>query len=114
MIIKKIKATAEKPNEQSIILDYPMPSEDTGISYQNLHGRFPEKGWYRNKVCQEIFFVTKGTAVITIDDTTYDVAEGDVVILKPDQKHFGIYNNTSLITITSPNWYEEQSEIIEE
>lgn len=89
MVIKKSKATPIKANEQSTIWDYPMPSEDTGLSFQNLNGRLPEKGWYRNKVCHEIFFITKGTAQLNIDDKEYEVAEGDIVVLKPGQKHYG-------------------------
>jgi hypothetical protein len=41
MIIKKSDATPIKANEQSTIWDYPMPSEETGLSYQNLNGRLP-------------------------------------------------------------------------
>jgi mannose-6-phosphate isomerase-like protein (cupin superfamily) len=113
MVIKKSTATPIKVNERSTIWDYPMPSEDTGLSYQNLNGRLPEKGWYINRVCHEIFFITKGTAKFNIENKNYDLTEGDAVILKPRQKHYGIYSNTSLITITSPNWFEEQCEVIE-
>ncbi len=114
MIIKKSDAKPISANTESTIWDYPMPSSDTGITYQNLNGRLPEKGWYRNKVCHEIFFITEGAARLNIDGKEYEVSEGDIVILKPGQKHYGNYINTSLVTITSPNWYEDQFEVIED
>lgn len=112
MVIKKQEATPIQANIQSTIWDYPLPSEDTGLTYQILHGRLPEKGWYRNKVCYELLFIIKGTARLNIDEIEYEAMEGDVVVLKPGQKHYGNYSQVSLITITSPNWYEEQCELI--
>lgn len=114
MVIKKHQSTPIKEGDNSTIWDYPMPSEETGISYQILNGRKPEKGWYRNTVCREIIFVIDGKASVNIDDDEFDLSSGDVVILEVGQKHFGNYHNTRLITVTSPNWYEEQCKIIED
>lgn len=90
-----------------------MPDENTGVSYQKLNGRLPAKGCYRNKVCQEIMFIVAGYAQLNINDKEYSVSQGDVVVLQPGEKHFGQYQNTVLITITSPNWSEEQCEVVE-
>jgi mannose-6-phosphate isomerase-like protein (cupin superfamily) len=112
MIIRKGDATPVYPNSSSTIFDYPMPDEATGLSFQNLNGRLPEKGSYRNKICREFFFITKGTARITIDGKEYEVREGDVVVLMPNQIHFGEYDDVSMLTISEPNWTEEQCEIV--
>ena len=114
MVIKRSQTTEIKANAESTIWDYPMPTEETGITFQTLTGRLPEKGWYINKVCHEIIFITDGKAEINIDGESHQLEKGDVVILKPGQKHFGKYLKTSLITITSPNWYEEQCDILDE
>jgi mannose-6-phosphate isomerase-like protein (cupin superfamily) len=114
MLVKKSQANPEKVNDNSTIFDYPMPDETTGIAYQNLNGRIPQKGWQRNTVCDEIMFFTGGKATIHVDTQIHEIEEGDMVILKKGQKHYGEYENTQLITITSPNWYEEQCEVIEE
>ncbi len=114
MIVKKAQATSIKANDHSTIWDYPLPSEKTGISYQTLDGRLPEKGWYKNEVCYEIIFILGGKANINVDGEESEVEKGDLVILEPGQKHYGNYKRVSLITVTSPNWYEEQCKIIEE
>ncbi|OGK29254.1 hypothetical protein A3D06_00835 [Candidatus Roizmanbacteria bacterium RIFCSPHIGHO2_02_FULL_40_9] len=112
MFIKKSQSTPIKTDNDSTIWDYPMPSEEQGISYQELNGRLPKKGWYKNIKCHEIFFIISGSATVTIEDETQDANEGDMVIIEPGQKHYGIYQQTKLITITTPNWYDEQCEII--
>jgi mannose-6-phosphate isomerase-like protein (cupin superfamily) len=73
----------------------------------------PEEDFYRNNVCHEIFFITEGKAKVTIDGETHEVGKGDVVVLEPGQKHYGEYENVSMITVSSPNWYEEQCEVVQ-
>ena len=113
MIIKKKEAASIKANEGSTIWDYPIPTEHTGVSSQTLNGRLPVKGWYKNTVCREIFYIIGGKATINIDGEVSQVEAGDVVVLEPNQKHYGEYENVSLITITTPNWYEDQCKIEE-
>jgi hypothetical protein len=33
--------------------DYPMPTDDVGISYQEYNGKGPEEGYWKNNVCWE-------------------------------------------------------------
>lgn len=113
MVIRKSQASPIRANERSTIWDYPTPTEETGISYQNLNGRLPEKGLYKNTKCREIFFIVSGTARLTIDGVSEKVGEGDIVILEPGQSHYGEYENVSMITISTPNWTEEQCEIVD-
>lgn len=92
----------------STIWDYPMPTEDLGISRQILNGRGPLEGKYLNKVCHEIYFITGGTAVFAINNTKYDVKKNDVVIIAPNTPHYIETKHLTYITITRPNWYEAQ------
>lgn len=114
MVIRKNQTTKIAATPGNIIWDYPMPSEDHGVSYQELDGPIPETGWYRNTVCHELFYIIEGTATMFIDDKKYEAGPGDVVILTPNQKHKGVYHQTKMITVTSPNWYEKQCERVED
>ena len=90
------------------IWDYPLPTEDIGISYQTITGRGPQKGKYLNTVCHEIYFIISGSAVFHIKDKMHTVKENDIVIVEPNSPHFIEAKNLRYITITRPNWYEEQ------
>lgn len=95
---------------EGTIWDYPLPTEDIGIAYQKLHGRGPQQGLYLNKVCHEIYFIISGSATFYIKNEKYEVKARDAVIVEPNTKHYFEADNLEYITITRPNWYEEQYE----
>lgn len=107
MIIKKSQTTIESLGKGTI-WDYPMPNDDIGISYQEHHGRVPERGWGSNTVCYEIYYIVRGNADVYIENEHDTLQEGDMVILLPGQKSYLVANHLRILTITKPNWYLEQ------
>lgn len=113
MIIRSSDAT-KIPFPEGTIWDYPMPNEDIGISYQELHGRGPAKGKYLNKVCHEIYFIISGSASVYMNSSNSEVTTNDVIIVEPNTPHYIKAKNLKYITITRPNWYEKQYEVVDE
>jgi mannose-6-phosphate isomerase-like protein (cupin superfamily) len=109
MIIKFSETT--KTTSEGEIWDYPIGKE-IGLSYQKLNTRGPKSGNYLNKVCQEIYFIIKGTAVFYIDNNKYEVKEKDVIIVEPNMPFHIETSGLEYIIITRPDWYEEQYEEI--
>ena len=107
MVIKKHQTTLES-FAKGKISDYPMGDAPIGISFQEHDGRVPEKGWGINSICFEAYYVIAGSAQVFIDDENYTVEEGDVVILKPGNKSYLVAHHLKLLTITMPNWYQDQ------
>lgn len=114
MLIKKKQAKREKISKNGLVYDYPMPSKYLGIATQELNFRIPDKGWYKNKICDEICYVISGSAILFIDDKKFNIKQGDIFIIKPKQKSYLQADNLKILTITRPNWYKEQCEILEE
>ena len=110
MIIKFSETT--KTTAEGDIWDYPI-NKDVGLSYQILNSRGPKSGKYLNKVCQEIYFIIKGTAVFYINDNRYEVKEKDVVIVEPNTPFHIETNRLEYIIVTRPDWYEEQYQEID-
>lgn len=106
--------TTEIQTTEGTIWDYPMPNKEIGISYQTLSGRGPAKGRYCNTVCNEIYFIIKGSATFYIAESTHEVREKDVVIVEPNTSHHFETEHLEYITITRPDWYEEQYKAVEE
>lgn len=114
MIIRKENSIKEKISEQEVILDYPVKTEETGFSIQELNGRVPDERQYRNRSCNEICFVVEGKGEIFIDDSPKKVDEGDIYFIKPGQKSYIKAEKLEIFTITQPNWYKEQCETLED
>lgn len=101
--------TGEISTEEGDIWDYPI-SKEIGVSYQELRMRGPKSGRYLNKVCHEVYFVIKGSAKFVVGDEEYEVGEKDVVVVEPNTAHHIETTDLTYITITRPDWYEEQYE----
>ena len=112
-MIIRASNTTKIPSTEGTIWDYPMPNEDIGISYQELNGRGPAKGKYLNKVYHEIYFIISGSAKIFIKGKAYDVGARDIIMVEPNTPHHIETTNLKYITITRPNWYEAQYEVID-
>ncbi|HTH72366.1 MAG TPA: cupin domain-containing protein [Candidatus Pristimantibacillus sp.] len=93
------------------IWDYDI-NKDVGLSYQELHRRGPESGHYLNKKCHEILFVIRGSARFTVGGKEYDVHEKDTVVVEPGVPYAIDTTDLAYITITRPDWYEEQYELV--
>lgn len=110
MIIKKQNAKLEADQPGVRILDYNLSPFQTGISYQELDGRVPESGAGKNKVCEELYYIIDGCADIWIDGVKHEAEPGDVVMIKPGSSSYLIADNLRILTITVPDWYEDQYE----
>ncbi len=108
MVIKKAQSVLEVNSTVAKIFDYPLGSDDVGFSYQELHGRIPESGVGKNNRCDEWYFVIDGTGEVTINGKSEVIEKGDLVVLTKQSKSFLIANNMKILTITKPNWSEDQ------
>lgn len=104
-----VTGTSSEP--ENSIRDYEI-SKDIGLSYQVLDGRGPKSGRYLNKECHEIFFVIKGSADFFVGNEKYEVHEKDVVVVEPSTPFHIETTSLTYITITRPDWYEEQYELL--
>src|SRR3989344_2553603 len=109
-MVIKFSDTKKFPIKDWVVWDYPMPSKEVGISYQQIKSRVPEKGWCLNKVCQEMFFIVKGSGIFYVGDQSYEVNVKDLVIVEPKVKHRIETRDLEYIAITRPDWYEGQYE----
>jgi mannose-6-phosphate isomerase-like protein (cupin superfamily) len=114
MLIKSKEAVKEIHQENYEVWDYRMPSKETGLSVQKLDGRVPKKGWTRNTVCNEIYFILNGHGTVFVDNKKFEVGKGDVVVIRPGEKSYIKANKKMrILTITTPDWYPDQCEFLD-
>jgi len=94
--------------------EYPLHNKNLGIALAKINGRFPVSGRTINKVCQEIYYVISGSGKVFIEDEVFELNEGDVLLIDSGKKYYVVGKNIVLLCSTSPEWYPEQQEIIEE
>lgn len=104
--------TSKITTTEGTIWDYAI-NKDVGVSYQELTMRGPQVGRYLNRECHEIYFIIEGQATFVVGDHTYRVAERDVVVVEPNTPHHIETTQLRYLTITRPDWYEAQYELVD-
>ncbi len=112
MVITQKQTIKIKAGKQHIVWDYPMTNKNIGISYQEINGKSPDNGWWKNSVCEEWYYVMGGKGKALIENKSHDFSSGDIIVLPKMKKHKIIGKKLKLLAITTPDWYYEQSEII--
>ena len=112
MKIGRNDADLEEILGEGKVVDYPV-GEEVGLSVQELNGRVPEKGFYRNSECLEVCYVKSGEAEVTIDGETFSVSDGDVYVIQAGEKSCVTAEDLEVVVFTRPDWYEEQCKIVD-
>lgn len=112
MIIKKDTREEKKVSPGGRVFEYELESSRVKIATAKLNSRMPEEGSIINEKCEEVFYVVKGSAKFYLDNKEFDVSEGDIVEIKPNQRFHYIADNLEVVISTSPPWYAEQWKII--
>ncbi len=78
-----------------------------------ITSRYPEKGWGKNKVCDEIVYVISGSGFLEMPDKKEPLSEGDVAFVKKGQKIAWNGDNLKVFIPCIPAWTNKQHELIE-
>ncbi len=98
-------------SEKCIAHEYLFGSKNTSLALIEMRDRYPDTGFARNKVFEEIVFVLDGNGKITIEEKNYKIKKNDAVLIKPNKKYC-YEGKLKLITFTSPAFKPENHEII--
>ena len=106
-IVKKSQTNKFKNSEQCIAIEYPLGDKDINGSIIKLNGRYPQKGKVVNTVCKELAYIVKGSGGIAVGDNIYDVNEGDLVLIYPNEEYYW-EGNLIMFVPSTPAWYQQQ------
>lgn len=109
MLIKKSERKKHENAPTCIAYEYKHEDKDIDVAFIEINGRYPERGRCVNRVCKEVVFISSGAGKIEIEGKTFEVEEGDAVIIRPNQKYF-FEGNLETIVCCTPSWNLEQYE----
>ncbi len=72
-----------------------------------LNGRYPEKGFALNTVCEEVIYVVEGAGKLITPANKVILANGDMARILPNEKYY-FNGDLTLVIASSPAWYPEQ------
>ena len=113
-IVKKEDAKILKNSDTSSLLEYSIKLNEKNMDFciNTISGRYPEKGYCTNEMCQEICYILEGDGSINKNDESIAFKQGDVVFI--DKKDIYFWNGEcKIIMVCSPAWYKEQCKLLD-
>lgn len=113
MLIRKDEAQSKQNSGKCTVREYPFPSEKLGFATAKIEGRYPENGWAKNTVCDEIYFVISGKAKIHCNNEAVEIKTGDAFLFQKGEKYFVEGEFLEIAVITAPAWFAEQYSLLD-
>jgi mannose-6-phosphate isomerase-like protein (cupin superfamily) len=109
MKICKFKDATIYDKGNTVVYEYEsIHDTDINGAYSVINGRFPEAGFSYNEKCKEMVYVVSGKGTLTIDLETFEIEEGDTILILPKEKFYWVGDNLKIFIPCTPAWYPEQ------
>lgn len=96
-----------KNSDSCIAIEYPLGDKDINGAVIELTGRYPDKGRAVNLKCKELVYVIRGSGRVNIENKSFDLKKGSVILIAAGEKYFWEGKMTMFMPCT-PAWHPEQ------
>ena len=110
-LVKKEKSLTVQVTDSCRATEYPGGDRDLWAAVIEIKGRYPDEGSTINEVCKELVFVSRGQGRITVGEETFNIGEGDMILIEPGELFFW-EGEMTLVMPCAPAWYPEQHKTI--
>lgn len=100
-----------KNNDVCIVTEYPSIDKDLDFAIVKISGRYPETKQAMNQRCKGIVYVHSGTGQVTVNQMSFTLNPGDVVLIEAGESFFWEGNMTLHISC-SPAFHIEQHVLV--
>ena len=83
----------------------------TNGTVAEVNGRYPQSGWGKNKVSDELVYVISGSGFLEMPHKKEALAEGDVAFIPKGQQIAWRGDNLTIFIPCIPAWTNEQHEL---
>lgn len=113
-IVKKEEAQIIKNSDTSSLLEYSIKLNEKNIDFciNTISGRYPEKGYCTNEMCQEIGYILEGYGSINKKDESISFKQGDVIFIDKNDVYFWS-GDCKIIMVCCPAWYKDQCKLLD-
>ena len=107
-IVKKNEAQPWALNTASGC-EYNFNHQNIDCAVVNVFGRFPQSGWCRNCLVDEMVFVKHGYAKIVFENCEKELFEDDAILIEKNEWYYWHQStNATLVPVCNPAWSKEQ------
>lgn len=111
-IVRKKEAKKFQNSAVCAAYEYDLGDNDINGAVIELKGRYPDKGRAVNTKCKELVYVMSGSGKLEVEGRSFDISEGDQVLINPGEKYF-FDGACTLFVPCTPAWNPEQYKEVE-
>ncbi len=106
-VVYKSDAVEFKNTKDCSVYEYSMKDCDINGAVVKISGRYPDNGCVKNLKCKEMAYVLKGKGTIVINEKRIFLAEGDLILIHPEENYFW-EGELELFVPSTPAWNIDQ------
>lgn len=108
IVIKKKESNILIPSQSTTtISEYLMEEQAISGAVAEINGRYPEKGFAVNEICQELVYILSGNGTIITTSRKTSFTAGDVIFIDKNES-FAWQGTFSMFMVTTPKFYPKQ------
>ena len=109
------ETTLIKNSDTSMLTEYSILLKDKDIDcgVNEIHGRYPVKGYCTNKICKELCYILEGNGKINKKNGEVIEFKKDDAILIENEEIYYWEGNCKIIMVCTPAWYKDQCELLD-
>ena len=96
----------------SELLEYSIALNEKNMDFciNTIRGRYPEKGYCSNQVCQELCYILEGERSINKENEKITFKKGDIIFIDKQEIYYWD-GDCKIIMVCNPAWYKEQCKL---
>ena len=106
-VIKQDQTVKTSEHDVSTFTEYPFASANLSLGISEINGRYPAEGADVDEAIEQLWYVLDGSGTVTVGDTVYDLAAGDMLHLDKGEQYV-IDGQLKLMVASAPAWTPEQ------
>ena len=87
-VIKSSEAVLYKNSDVCDAITYQLHEQKISIALIKLRGRYPSKGYAKNRICNELVYVIQGKGKLVVGNKVVFFAKGDVIVIVKGEKYY--------------------------
>lgn len=110
--VRQEEAKVLANSSTSELLEYSIALNEKNMDFciNTIRGRYPEKGYCSNQVCQELCYILEGEGSINKENEKITFKKGDIIFIDKQEIYYWD-GDCKIIMVCNPAWYKEQCKL---
>ena len=107
-IIKKSNSIVGNNSTECSTIEYSFINKDIDLCVATITGRYPQKGYCKNRKVKELIYILEGIGTINLKNKKVEFEPGDALLIDCNEKYYWESSHCKVAIACTPAWNKEQ------